>query len=178
MLKTILMILVSGNLLAAGDGIPTDLITVQLVNVVIFVGLLVWFTRPLIKAHFTNRKNLYIETVNQAQKLKEQADAEKAEIETKIANFKKTAEEEIARAKKESEELKQKIIDQGNELAKTIEAEAQKSIANELEKAKESLKKSILEQSLNEARTKFASNLSQDDHNKMNKRFVDSVGAN
>lgn len=178
-MKALLLIslLSSQNLMAAG-AIPTDLITVQLVNVFIFIGILVYFLRPVIKNHFQSRKNLYVETVNKAEVLKKDADAQKAEIESKIASFKSDSEAELKRTKEEAEKLKASIIEQGEALSANIKKEAQKTIENELSKAKANLKQSILEQSLNEARSKFASNLSGDDHKNMNKRFVDSVGAN
>lgn len=179
MLKlTLALLLVSTQAQAAGDGIPTHLITVQLVNVLIFLGLLVYFLRPIVKSYFSNRKTEYVTTVSKAEDLKKEADQQKAEIESKIANFKKEAALEIEKAKSEAEELKAKIIQQGDDLSETIKTEAQKTIQNELEKAKNELKASILEQSLNAARDKFSTQLNADDHKKMNKSFVESVGAN
>ena len=171
----IVSLLSSQNLFAAG-AIPTDLITVQFVNVVIFLGILIYFLRPLVKTHFQSRKNLYIETVNKAEELKKEADAQKSEIESKIASFKTDADAELVKTNEEAAKLKASIIKQGEELSENIKKEAQKTIANELVKAKANLKQSILEQSLNEAREKF-SRLNGDDHKNMNKRFVDSVGA-
>lgn len=178
MKKAAILLLLSQSVFAAGDGVPTDMVIRQVVNIGIFLALLIYFLRPVIKSHFQNRKNEYIETVSKAETLKKEADAEKAAIESKIASFKADAEKEIARTKEEAEKLKTSIIEQGQTLSETIKKEAKKTIDNELAKAKADLKQSILEQSLNEAREKFASNLSSDDHKNMNKRFVDSVGVN
>lgn len=170
-------LLFSTNLYAAGD-IPVDTIIVQLVNVSIFIGILIYFLRPVVKSHFSGRKNIYIETVGKAEELKKEADQQKAEIESKIASFKKTAEREMSEAKTEAEALKNSIIKQGEELSVNIEKEAKKAIANELEKAKQNLRAEILSQSLADARENFSSKLTANDHDTMNKRFVDSVGAN
>lgn len=171
--------LISQAALAAGggDGVPTTLVTFQIINILLFLGLLVYFVRPKVREYFTNRKDNYIDSVSKAEKMKIEADKEKKEIEAKIASFKASAASEIEKAKADAESMKKNIIEQAKQLSANIESETAKTVENEMVKAKAALRASLLEQSLNDARSKFA-NISSGDHQKMNKQFIDGLGAN
>lgn len=179
MIKLIIaFLLVSQAALAAGGAhIPTGTILVQLLNIVLFAGLLIYLLRKKVKTYFAEKKEDYLEAVNKAEKLKVEADAEKKEIEAKIASFKNTNADEIAKAKAEAEALKQSIVEQAKSISATIEREASKTVENEMVKAKARLRESLLEHAIGDAKAKFSS-ISNDDHRKMNQQFVDGLGAN
>ena len=171
------LILSAPAVAAGGEGIPVGSIIVQAVNVLIFIGLMIFFVRPKMRAFFEDRRKAYDLAVNQAQALRQKADQEKREIEEKIANFQRLNTAELERAKQEAEALKQSMLAQGENLAANIRKEAAQAAENELNKAKQELRAMILQQALETSRNKF-SELSSLDHKKMNQQFLDNLGAN
>ena len=139
-----------------------------LTNFILFVVLLVFFTKGIVKNFAKNRRSKFIEEMESAQKAKKEAEAKLAELnseysslEATITSIKETAE---AEAKKEAE----KIVQSAQILVENIKSEVKRAAATELSLAKTHLRKQIVA----EVEKSVTERLKQDFTPDMAKSFV------
>ncbi|MFK8137402.1 MAG: hypothetical protein AB8E15_03490 [Bdellovibrionales bacterium] len=175
----LLLLFVCINAYAAGggDGIPVKMVIVQAINISMFLALVIYLVRPKIKVYFGDRKKNYLEYVNKAQKMKEEAEAQNTALKNKISKLKENNEAEISKAKSDAEQMRLDIIKQGQEIAVKMEADLNKSLKNELAMATTRLRADLIEASADSAREKMKTGLESADYKNMNNDFVKQLGA-
>ena len=115
-----------------------------LTNFILFVLLLVFFTKGIVKNFAKNRRSKFIEEMESAQKAKREAEAKLAELNSEyssldatIASIKETA---VVEAKKEAE----KIVQSAKILVENTKEEVKRAAATEVSLAKAQLRREIL----------------------------------
>lgn len=139
-----------------GHGGPTEIpwhsIIVQAVNLFGLLALLGWILRKSVTSYFNDRRQVYLDLVQKADSAKLAAEQSRREIATKIENLEKTTEQSLRQASAEAAELRTRILAEAKEVTAKMQAEAERTAAVELEKAKLELRQSMLTTAVDAAR--------------------------
>ena len=160
-----------------GDGIPVTMVILQAINVSLFVGLLAYLLKGPVKTYFKNREDEFTAAARKAEELKAEAARHRKEIADKLKELEDNAEKTIQNAKSEAEALKENILKEAKEMAAKIQAEAERSTQNEVARAKEELRRSLLNGAIDAAREAAAKGLTEQDQKRLQGEFVNKVGS-
>ena len=155
--------------------VPWGHIRAQLINVIILIGLLIYFLREPVKQVFKSRLADYLEEFKKAENTKTAAEAEKKSWIERMSKLEKTSQESLDRAQKESAEQGQRLVLETQEKAKQLLIDAEKTIELEVQKSKDLLQKELLTDSLAEARDKLKDKMDQLQQKKLNNEFFDKI---
>lgn len=158
------------------EGVPVQVLY-QAINFSILVGLLYFVTRKKVAEHLIGRGEAHAAAKVQAKKAIDEAEERHKDLTSKLENLHRTEEQEIRRAQNEAMELKSKLIQDAEALAKRMVDDARKTTTFEHEKAKQGLREEALDLALKQAREAIQKNVTKDDQKNMQKQFIDSIGA-
>ena len=174
------ILLISPFALAAsgghGDhGVPWGVITTQIINFAIVIALLTYLLRKKAADHFQGRAQSYEALLTRAESAKKEAEANKKQISERLSKLEQNAQNSIAQAKAEAEELKAKILQEAKELSKKLEEEAQRTVEFEIQRAKEQIRKDLLQEALNDAQKSMESGVETPDLKRLQSEFMQRV---
>lgn len=161
----------------AGDhhgGIPTVL-WLQVVNFVLYVGLLVYLLRKPVRSFFEGRVENYNSALKRAEAQKREAETKRREIQERLTRLESTSAQSIAEAKAEAEALRQRVLVEAKELSEKLRAEAQRTAQIELERAKFALRQEMLSQSVQLASKILADKIQEPDQKRLQSEFVEKI---
>lgn len=179
-LLNIIILLAPAAVFAAGghghheEGVP-KVVIYQLINIIILIGGLIYFTKDGIVEFFSTRKAAYLEAAQKSAFAREQAEKEFVEIKNKIQNIEATREEALKKAQQHANDLKKQIMDEANEVTKRIREEAELTAKLEVQRAQKELRTQLLKDSVDAARIVLTKDLSSADQAKLQKDFVQNV---
>ena len=124
----------------AGGGYDAQVFWFFVVDCIILFGAIAYFVRPKLKAHLKERSESVARDLDEAKKLKEDAEALLAEHEERMARMEQESAEILERFKEDGEREKAKILGQARDEASRMRKDAETRIAQEAKKARESLK--------------------------------------
>jgi F-type H+-transporting ATPase subunit b len=149
----------------------------QAINFFCLVGLLYYFLRKPVKAHFTKRHDDLTSALREAKKLKEEAEVKHQEYVLKIRNLENESAKILNQIKAEGEASKLRMIDEGKRISEAIQSEAKRTANNQIEKARAELYEEILEQALTGARTLLTKSVAEKDQLRLQREFVEKIEA-
>lgn len=147
----------------------------QVINVVILVGGLIYFTKDGIVAFFAGRKTAYLEAAQKSAFAREQAEKEFVDIKNKIANLDNTRQEQLKKAKDHAEDLKKQITEEAAQVSKRIKEEAELTAKLEVQRAQRDLRSQLLNDSVEAARIVLTKDIGSSDQQKLQKEFINHI---
>lgn len=147
----------------------------QVINVVILLGGLVYFTKDSIISLFAGRKSAYLEAAQKSAFAREQAEKEFVDIKNKLANLDNTRQEEINKAKAHADDLKKQIIEEADLVAKRIKDEAEMTAKLEVQRAQRDLRHQLLSDSVEAARIVLTKDIGASDQQKLQNEFINHI---
>lgn len=162
---------------SGGEGIPTKLVLIQSYNLLIVIVLLTYILRPKIQSYFSQRRADYDSALKAAFAAKEEAERKKAEIARRLQQLKATREESLKRAQTEAEELRKKILSDGQTLAQKLEKEATRTAEFEAERAVNQLRTELLQKSVELAHKTLKERVGPQDQKRLEIEFVEKIQA-
>lgn len=178
-LVNIMILLMPAVVMAAGgghhdEGIPKVTIY-QLINVVILVGGIIYFTKDGIISFFAGRKTAYLEAAQKSAFAREQAEKEFVDLKNKIANIDATRADALKKAQEHAEDIRKQILAESQEVSKRIRDEAELTARLEVQRAQKELREQLLQDSLSAARTVLTKDLGANDQQKLQNDFINNV---
>jgi F-type H+-transporting ATPase subunit b len=149
----------------------------QAINFFCLVGLLYYFLRKPVKAHFAKRHNDLTTAIREAKKLKDEAEAKRQEYVLKIKTLESESAKILNQIRTEGESSKLRIIEEAKRISELIQTEAKRAANNEIEKARAELYDEVLEQALAGARTLLTKSVAEKDQLRLQKEFVEKIEA-
>lgn len=179
LLVNIMILLMPAVVMAAGgghhdEGIPKVTIY-QLINVVILVGGIIYFTKDGIISFFAGRKSAYLEAAQKSAFAREQAEKEFVDLKNKIANIDATRADALKKAQEHAEDVRKQILAESQEVSKRIREEAELTAKLEIQRAQKELREQLLKDSLTAARTVLTKDLSANDQQKLQNEFINNI---
>lgn len=179
-LVNIMILLMPAVVMAAGgghghdEGIPKVTIY-QLINVVILVGGIIYFTKDGIIQFFSGRKAAYLEAAQKSAFAREQAEKEFVDLKNKIANIDATRADALKKAQEHADEVRKQILAESHEVSKRIRDEAELTAKLEVQRAQKELREQLLKDSLTAARTVLTKDLGANDQQKLQTDFINNI---
>lgn len=155
--------------------IPWDNIFVQAFNFVFLFGVLAFFLRKPLKAHFAQRAQTYQELVDRAEAARKEAEQTHHAIKERLTKLESSAEQSVERARSEAAELRSRMLQEAKMLAQKLEQEAQRTAMHELEKAKAELRKELLQKALANSEETLKKSLGTNEQKKLQNEFVQKI---
>jgi F-type H+-transporting ATPase subunit b len=160
----------------AEGGLPT-VVYLQAINFLLYAGLLVYLLRKPVREYFSGRKEKFNSALNKAAQAKNEAEAQKREVQTRIDELTRTSQAELARAKSEAAELQTRIMKEAEEISAHLKSEANRSATFEIERAKNELRESLLSQAVAFSSKLLKEKIAEGDQKRLQTEFVDKIGA-
>lgn len=173
---------VSGVALAAGDGghaldVGAELkkIGVHAANFLLFVGLVVFMVRRPLKDFLANRRLAVARELDESARLKDEAQDAHADVERRVANMDAQLAEMMEAARKECEVEGQRARQRAEEAAAGIAAAAERTIAEEIDKARHDLRQETVELAVEMAREVLTRSVNDADHQRIASSYLDRM---
>ncbi|NLB88131.1 MAG: F0F1 ATP synthase subunit B [Syntrophomonadaceae bacterium] len=147
-----------------------------IVNFFILLALLHKFAFGPINAMLEQRSTTIESSLKHAEEVKAEVEQMRKEAQANLADSRKEAQEIVARATKAAEDAKTEIITKAQEEAQNIKNKATAEIEAATEQAKVELKDTAATLALMAAEKVLGRAITEDDHKKMVKDFVDEAG--
>lgn len=177
-------LLVALSVFASGEAghddhqaIPGQMIILQVLNFLLFVGVLVFFLRPKVIAFFRMRAESFVAAKKRADELKKNAAENKKIMEEKLRDLENSRQATISNARNEAERLRQQIVREAEEMVVKIKDEAERSVQNEMQRARQELRTTLLTEAIDAAKKQVAKNLSDLDQRRLQGEFVEKIQA-
>jgi len=160
---------------AAKGWLDTD--TFRVLNfAVLAVGLFFLLRKPLSQA-LSSRIEEIKEQLKNLETRKAEAEKKLAEYNEKLSQLESEAEKIVADYIKQGNEAKARILKAAEESAEKLQAQAQRNIEHEFDRAKKQLQAEIIETSLAKAETIIKDKISADDQNRLVDEYLEKVVA-
>lgn len=139
----------------------------RVLNLILFCGILWYFTGNLIKRFFRNRKQTIQDTLNDLEKRREDAKANLAEIEKRIANLESERKAILDESRAQAERLKKGIVDDAQRQANQIVEQAKRAAANEGQAMLDQVRTQVAGEIIDAATKALRGQLTDKDHDKL-----------
>jgi F0F1-type ATP synthase membrane subunit b/b' len=134
--------------------------------------------RKPVRDYFSGRKEKFNSALNKAAQAKADAETQKREIQSRIDELTRSSQAELARAKAEAAELQARIMKEAEGISAHLKTEANRTTTFEIERAKNELRESLLQQAVAFSSTLLKEKMAEGDQKRLQTEFVDKVGAN
>jgi len=148
----------------------------RLVNFAIIVGLLVYFLRKPVRDMFKNRTAEIAKAMEESREARERALAALAEMERKAREMDAETRAMIADAQVRGEKDKQALIEEGRKLVRDIQEQVKIGADIEVQKAKADLAIEASRLAVDLAEGKIKDTITSQDHERIVKDYISSVG--
>lgn len=147
----------------------------RVANLVIFCGILWYFTGGLIKRFFRNRKQAIEDTLKDLEKRREEAKAKLAEVEKRIASLEEERRAILEESKAQAERLKKGIMDDAHRQASQIVDQARRTAENESQAMLAQVRSTMADEIVDAASKALQNRLTNEEHDKLINNALDKV---
>jgi F-type H+-transporting ATPase subunit b len=172
------LVLVAGSAQAAGGGGDHDPVTeaiFQGINLLIVLGLLVYFGRVPIREFFASRRSTIRSELDQAAELLNQAEQRNAELQRRLVDLSSEIEDLREAASQRAEQEAERILADARATAERIRRDAQAAIDQELRRAQSELREEAADLALEIAARKLSENVTDSDRDRLMDEFITRV---
>lgn len=159
------------------DVIPTTVIFWQTINLGALLIAMFFLLRKSVIESFAKKRADYITAAQKSLVLRKQAEDELKDYEAQLQKLRTTSADSVARAQAESVNTKKQIIHEAHEVAKRIQREATETVLTETKRAEKQLRERLVDEALKLARNEISNDIRNDDHQKLQKAFVENMKA-
>jgi F-type H+-transporting ATPase subunit b len=149
-----------------------ELIAPQALNFTIFIGLLVYFLKKPVAAHFSGKRDEFDSQKKAAEEARVQAEKHNFEVRKLLKELEETAATNLGNAKKEAQELKSKLINEAKAQSAKSAQEADSMAKFELDRAVSMLRDELISKSSNIATSKIKETTTDKMQTRLNDEFV------
>jgi len=154
-----------------------ELVVPQMVNFVLFVGVLIYFLRKPVKEHFLTKRQEFEEQRKKAEEAKVLAERKNFEIQSRLEKLEKEAVKNLEDAKKEAQSLKAKLVAESYVTAARIESEAGKMVEFEKYRVIAALRTELVTSSMRQASEHLNSRVDKKVKIQLNQDFINKMQA-
>ena len=147
----------------------------KVVNVVVLVAIIYKFAKKPVAAALGSSAESAKKVLDDARDAEERISTDLSEMNSKIAGLEKEAIEMVAAAKKDAEDAKARIVEEGKLEIQRMKEQASFALKQEQRKAEDDLRRWIAEESVKLAEGPLKKKMNQNDQNKLVKKFVDQL---
>ena len=147
----------------------------RVANLVLFCGILWYFTGNLLKRFFRNRKQTIQDALSDLEKRREDAKADLAEIEERIANLEAERKAILDESKAQAERLKSGIVEDARRQADQIVEQARIAAENESRAMLDQVRSKIADEIIDAAGKSLSGAMTAADHDRLINNALNKV---
>lgn len=147
----------------------------RIVNLVLFCGILWYFTGNLLKRFFRERKQTIKDTLDELEARRKEAKAKLEEIESRIANLETERQAILDQSKEQAERLRQGIVADAQRQAEQIVEQARRSADNEGRAMLDQVRATVANEIIEAATKAMRGQLTEADHEKLIAQSLNKV---
>lgn len=166
--------LASSPALAGGDG-GFGTVIWHTINLSILLGIIVYFAKKPVQRAMKARAEKITQAIDEAQALHAEAKAMLDEYEAKIAALDTEATEILSQYRAQGEEEKAKLIAEGQAEATRLKSEAERTVANEVARAKQRLEVEVIDRAVSAAEQTIREQLTPADHRRLTSEYLSGL---
>ncbi|MDP6656318.1 MAG: ATP synthase F0 subunit B [SAR324 cluster bacterium] len=166
----------STALYAAGSGGSSSMDFIwKVVNVVVLAAIIYKFAKKPVAAALGSSAESAKKVIDDARNAEEKISADLSEMHSKIAGLEKEALEMVEAAKKDAEDAKARIVEEGKLEIQRMKEQASFALKQEQRKAEDDLRRWIAEESVKLAEGTLKKEMNQNEQKKLVKNFMDQL---
>jgi F-type H+-transporting ATPase subunit b len=150
-------------------------VAIQGINLAIFLGILVYFARRPILDSLANRANNVRRELDEAARMRDEAEARYREIEEKLATLDKRIADLKEDAQRDADADAARIAERAEADAARLKETAERTIREEAARARSEIRREVVEQAAALARETVRQNVGPDDQSRLQGEFMRSV---
>lgn len=147
----------------------------RVLNLILFCGILWYFTGNLVKRFFRSRKQTIQDTMSELEQRREDAKANLEEIEKRIANLEAERNAILDESRKQAERLRRGIMDDAKRQADQIVEQARLAAENESRAMLEKVRATVANEIVEAASRALSGQLTEKDHERLISNSLDKV---
>ena len=124
----------------------------QMINFVIFAGVILYFARPAAKKYFQERREELVADLEEAKRMREEAEARLEEYTAKLEALEKKREELLEEYHEQGEREKERLVEEAKNQIEKMRADAEMTIEQEVRKAVANLEQEAVDLAVEIAR--------------------------
>ena len=159
-----------------GDKPMNPAVAFVLLNFTIFAGLLVFKAGPALSGYLQGRHTEVKESLEEAARLRSQAEKELAEYKAKVAGVDREVDKLVAEIRADAEAEKQRILIQAEQTAASLKKEAEQRIQAEIQRARVSLEQEVFAAAIGKAEQMLREGATVNDHAQLVDSFIAELG--
>lgn len=176
---TALFVMIASPALAAGgghgEGFPWVHWGASMVNFAIFLGILYKFAWPKIKQYFIDRHANLTAELEEAKRLKAQAEAKVAQYEAKLKSMEDEREEMLDEYTRQGQQARDRIIEDAKHQVEKMRQDAEIAIDQEVKKAIAAIEQKAVDEALRMAQTSIESRLNGGEQNALVDAYISDL---
>ena len=150
-----------------GFGLNFDILETNLINLVIIIGVLVYFGRGFLGSKLQERREKIEKAITEAEARQKKAASSLAEQQQKLQMAKKEAEKITADAKTNAEAARQAVLEQSAKDVERLKASAAQDLTSQQEKVMQELRKRVSEMAIEKVRSRLPEKLNDGAQSKL-----------
>ena len=159
-----------------GLGFDINVIIAYLVNFAILLFILRAFAYKPVLAMLERRKQEIADGLAAGDKVRAEAEQERARFETELATARQSSQEEAAKIAKVTEDMREKILAEARQEAEAIKARAQADMAAEREAMQAEIRRQVADLTFVVARKVVGQSLDESGHHQLVDQFLTEMG--
>ena len=148
---------------------------IQVVNFAIFLGFLLWWVGPMAKEYFQSKREELLEELEEAKRMREEAEARVEEYNAKLEAFESKRQELLEEYHEQGEREKERLIEEAKEQVEKMREDARRTIEQEKKKAIANIEEDAVEMAVEIARKQARDELDQSTHHTLIESFVSNL---
>lgn len=148
-----------------------------LINFAVFLAIMSKLAWKPLKQFVAERHDGIAKNLNEAARLRGEAEATLKQYEEKIKGIDREIETLLGQIRKEAEAEKARMMAAAEADAKRLKADAERQIAAEIDRARRELRQGVIEAAIAAAQQSLQKNIAPDDQRKMAEKYVADVEA-
>lgn len=161
-----------------GFGLNTDILDTNLINLVIIVGVLIYFGRGFLGKTLTDRRSQIESAIREAEQRKQKAAAALAEQQQKLAQAQAEAARIRAAAEESAKAAREAILVQAEEDIERMKASAAQDLNSQQERIIRELRQQVVAMAMQRVEGQLKSGLSQTAQQQLIDRSIAMLGGN
>ena len=171
---TLSAMLLSQPAIAGEGGLPKYFVD-QTINTVVFIAIIIFASKNIIKAGLQARADGISKEINEAKRLYTEAETLLNEYQSLVDESAAARENLLKQYREQGEAEKEKLIAEGKASAERIVADAKRAAENELASMQRKIESELVERSLKRAEELIVAKVSRADHNRLNQEYLSEI---
>ncbi|WP_008309363.1 F0F1 ATP synthase subunit B [Leptolyngbya sp. PCC 6406] len=159
-----------------GFGLNSDILETNLINLVIVIGVLIYFGKKFLGSTLTSRRVRIEEAIQDAEARKKKASSALAEQQQNLAQAKAKAEQILAEAQENAAKAREALLAQAKVDVERLQASAAQDLSSQQERVLRELRQQVTEMAIARAKEQLPGRLNQDIQHRLIDQSIAMLG--